>query len=459
MSLECADNTGGGSPLPQLGPAPAPSLSDHRLDLAAPWDQLLAITDNVDRLELASVKRALWTKYKSSFTGTAKENVCSKKSICEKMRVEYTVIGDKPPQGYPLYICLHGGGGTLPSINDSQWCHMQVYYQNSVSVGVYVAPRGITDTWNLHFVAESYELYDRLITYMILCHDVDPNRVYLLGFSAGGDGVFQVTPRMADRWAAANMSSGHPNGVSMVNLYHVPFVIQVGEHDTAYNRNRVGAEYGVKLDELQQKHPDGYVHECWVHQDKGHNTYKDNDEHQHVYPVICDLRAWLESGHCMSVQRDTNAVSWVSQRRRDPIPAHLIWDVSTRAFRSPLYDYKGLTAPGDLFYWIDIGGKKSGTCNATRIEAHVDRDSNSVHVMNESECGSWVRILISDRMLDTSCEVKIVVGVHEFRVTLCSSLATMVRTLLERSDPNFMFESEIILSKGASGQWEISGTI
>ena len=77
---------------------------------------------------------------------------------------------------------------------------------------------------------------------MILCHSVDPNRVYLLGYSAGGDGVYQITPRMADRWAGANMSAGHPNGVGLVNLYHVPFVIQVGECDSAYNRNKVGGD-------------------------------------------------------------------------------------------------------------------------------------------------------------------------------------------------------------------------
>ena len=460
MSLECADNTEGGPPSPQLGPPPtASSFDDERLGLAAPWDQLLTSTKTVDEIELASVKQSLWTKYKSYFTCNAKENVCSKNSICEKMKIGYSVIGDKPPQGYPLYICLHGGGGTLPPINDSQWHDMQGYYRDSVSAGVYVAPRGITDTWNLHFVKESYELYDKLITYMILCHDVDPNRVYLLGFSAGGDGVYQITPRMADRWAAANMSSGHPNGVRMINLYHVPFLIQVGEHDTAYNRCQVGAEYGGKLDELQERHPDGYLHDCWVHQNKGHN-FKDNDENQQASPVICDLKAWLEknSGQCQSVERDTNAIAWVSQHRRNPIPSHLIWDVSTRASRTPLYNCKGVTAPSDLFYWIDIGRQKGEKCDATLIEVCVDRDSNSVHVVSESECGTWVRILISDRMLHTRKEVKIIVGVHEFKVTLYSSLATMVRTLLERGDPNFMFESEIVLSKGASEQWDISGT-
>ena len=132
---------------------------------------------------------------------------------------------------YPLYITLHGGGDWTPEDNDGQWFGMFQYYKEAVQNGIYVACRGITDTWDLHFRPESYPLYDRLIQAMISLYRADPNRVYLLGFSAGGDGVYQITPRMADRFAAANMSSGHPNGISMRNLMNCPFSIQVGVRD------------------------------------------------------------------------------------------------------------------------------------------------------------------------------------------------------------------------------------
>ena len=85
---------------------------------------------------------------------------------------------------------------------------------------------------------------------MILFHGVDPNRVYILGFSAGGDGVYQITPRMTDRFAAANMSAGHPNGVKLENLYDMPLQLQVGIEDAAYNRNKVTAEYDLLLGKL-----------------------------------------------------------------------------------------------------------------------------------------------------------------------------------------------------------------
>ena len=43
-------------------------------------------------------------------------------------------------------------------------------------------------------------MYDRLIENMILFENVDPNRVYFLGYSAGGDGVYQIAPRLVEKY-------------------------------------------------------------------------------------------------------------------------------------------------------------------------------------------------------------------------------------------------------------------
>lgn len=82
--------------------------------------------------------------------------------------------------------------------------------------------------------------------------EVNPDKVYLLGYSAGGDGVWRMAPRMADRWAAASMMAGHPGEVSQVNLRNVPFMIWMGEYDGAYDRNKLAVEKGRVMDSLQQ---------------------------------------------------------------------------------------------------------------------------------------------------------------------------------------------------------------
>ena len=52
--------------------------------------------------------------------------------------------------------------------------------------------------------------------------------LYVLGYSAGGDGVYQLAPRLADRWAAAGMMAGNPNDASPLNLRNLGFALHVG---------------------------------------------------------------------------------------------------------------------------------------------------------------------------------------------------------------------------------------
>ena len=80
-------------------------------------------------------------------------------------------------------------------------------------------------------IKEADDLFDRMIADMVLDRGVDPSRVYLIGYSAGGDGVFQLAPRLSDRFAAAAMwCAGHPNGGDAPEGLQEPAVfLYVGE--------------------------------------------------------------------------------------------------------------------------------------------------------------------------------------------------------------------------------------
>ena len=194
------------------------------------------------------------------------------------MRFFFDVKGDPDESGYPLYIALHGGGEASEAENDAQWYSMYGYYRESVDHGIYVACRGMEDVWNMHSLPEALAMYDRIIEDMVLLKNADSNRVYLLGFSAGGDGVYETTPRMADRFAAANMSSGHPNQVSLLNVANVPFQIQVGVRDyfsKAAKRCVRGAAFEQILGDYHDAYGFGYEHRVLVHVPEGHN-FNDN---------------------------------------------------------------------------------------------------------------------------------------------------------------------------------------
>ena len=153
-----------------------------------------------------------------------------------KMPIWWKVYGNKPADGRSLYISLHGGGGAPAATNNQQWENQKRLYEPAE--GVYLCPRAITDTWDLHFRPESDGFYEQIIQMAVVFLDVNPNKVYIMGYSAGGDGVWRIAPRMADHWAAASMMAGHPGDVSLLPLRNLPFMIWCGALDDAYNRNK-----------------------------------------------------------------------------------------------------------------------------------------------------------------------------------------------------------------------------
>ncbi len=344
------------------------------------------------------------------------------------MRYTVQVIGDMPENGYPLYIAMHGGGsGDTPEVNDEQWDEMKDYYSAALDCGVYVAVRGVRDTWDTHFNPESYPLYDRLIRYMILTQNVNPNRVYLEGFSAGGDGVYAIANRMTDRFAAANMSSGHPNGISMVNLYNMPIQLQAGEFDDEYDRNRVTAEYGLKLDALQAEYG-GYEHRTLIHYDCGHN-YEDY-EPTHI-PVMADVAAWLNNGDRTTVDVDSFPPDYMDDFIRDPYPTSIIWDLSTRADTRETETFYYMSAP----YTTNEGMIKvtSAGDNAFAIEAE--------------EVNGEFSIMLNEYMVDFSRPVTFIINEEETTLNLTPDMAVLAATTEDRGDPWYQFEAMVTFTK------------
>ena len=152
---------------------------------------------------------------------------------------------------------MHGGGGAPAAVNDSKWQNQIRLYDPEGSL--YIAPRAPTDTWNLWHEAHIDGLFDRLIENCIAIHGVNPDRVYIMGYSAGGDGVYQIGPRMADRWAAAAMMAGHPNEAKPESLRNLPFALQVGGQDAAFKRNEICQQWADQLTALAKAHEDSYV--------------------------------------------------------------------------------------------------------------------------------------------------------------------------------------------------------
>lgn len=383
--------------------------------------------------DIENARKYIWQEYVNQVKndGTRAAEVENRAMTFGEATMKYGILvkGEPEENGYPVYIALHGGGQSdTPDINNSQWVQMGSYYRDSVKNGIYVWPRGVRDTWDCHFNPESYPLYDRLIGNLIVFYGADPNKIYLTGFSAGGDGVYAVAAKMADRFAAANMSAGHPNGLPLWNLYNMPIQLQVGENDDAYERNICTAQYGLLLDEYREQLGGGYEHNTYVHKGFGHNFH---DNMGALQKVMEDNGAWLETGESPVVETDTNAVHFLRQYVREPLPERVVWDLSQRADQRT----------GESFYWL----RADRQLTEGRIVVSFNRETNSINV-EECSVNGEITVLLNNDMLDLFAPVTVNTPAGSDTVTVTPELDLLYETTAERGDYNYQFAARITIS-------------
>ena len=392
-------------------------------------------THEVDKMKNEEIKQ-LKKNIISEITETARKDGSRLKEIEEKkmyfgdvcMKYEYSVIGEPGENGYPFYIALHGGGGgDTPDVNDQQWDVMQMYYKDSVENGIYLAPRGVRDTCDCHSNPESFPLYERLLSNFFLHYNIDPNRVYMLGYSAGGDGTMLVTPVMADRFAAGNESAGYTAERNYTNLYNMPLQFQVGENDYFYNRNVLFAKCVRIYEDLKARFGDGYESRFYMHFDRGHG-FVDYDEHRKEYWVMKDVTKWYENGDRTAVKVNSNAVDYINQYTRNPLPEKIVWDLS---YRQPMMK-------ANSFYWLNAEKtEKDGI-----VVARIEKETNSV-IFESIKEGTKINVLLHEDLFDLESEINVVLPQKSYKVKPEISVDVMKETFAERFDPNFCFAGKI----------------
>lgn len=302
------------------------------------------------------------------------------KAADKTMKCVGKLYGEAEAGKRALYISMHGGGGAPTRVNDQQWNNqIQLYVPKE---GWYVAPRAPSDTWNLWHEGHIDALFSRLIEDMVALKGVDPNRVYLMGYSAGGDGVYQLAPRLADWFGAATMMAGHPNDATADGLYNLPFRIYMGGRDAAYKRNEVAAQWGDQLAKLQ-KERGGYEHKVTIYPEMGH---------------------WMN-------KKDAEAVPWMATKTRKAWPQKVIWGKSGKR--------------SERFYWL--GGKPKGVVFASIKGQEV--------TVKGAEDAALI-LYLNDELLNLDEPVKVIVDCKEVHHGRVKRTAEAIRkSLKQRLDP------------------------
>ncbi|MBM3848855.1 MAG: hypothetical protein FJ396_01485 [Verrucomicrobia bacterium] len=296
-------------------------------------------------------------------------------------------FGKAPTGQRSLWISMHGGGGAPKEVNDRQWQNQIRLYEPAE--GFYVAPRAPTDTWNLWHEGHIDPMFQRLIDDYVAVRGVSPDRVYLMGYSAGGDGVWQLAPRMADRFAAASMMAGHPNEASLLGLRNLPFAIFMGGNDAAYNRNRIAAERGAELERLAREDAGGYVHQVKIYEGLGH---------------------WMN-------KKDAEGVPWMAGFVRKAWPTKVVWQQDDVVHRR--------------FYWLQVPAEVP-IGDRARLVARVEGQE----IVLRGDVPARLRLRLSDRLLDLDQPVRVLAnGQVRFSGKVTRQARAMLASLDERADP------------------------
>ena len=353
--------------------------------------------NSLSKIQAQRLQEKLYTDYKEGLLLSRDAEMKARliKVNNREIKFDLKFFGDRSENGWELYFNLHGGGQTTKDENDRNWNRHKTLYE--LKNGILFTPRSPTNTWNMWHQSHVDTFFNRIIQNMIAFHDVDPNRIYLMGRSAGGDGVYQLAPRMADRFAAAAMSAGHPNEASPLGLRNIPFAIHMGELDHRYNRNKVAVDWGNQLRALQKNDPGGYKYFVKIYMGKPH---------------------WMDN-------LEASALIWMSDFVRNPYPKKIIWRQDDVLH--------------ERFYWL----KNINPSLGDLIEAEIDGQIININSSNVSD----IIIQLNDNFIDM--DKKVVVNYHGkilYNGYVSRNEDIIKTSIVEYGDPQSVYYGQISLA-------------
>ena len=335
-------------------------------------------------------RQVVWKSIQRAAKGSSLEKDFGKNQVHNgDLRSPYTIkkVGKRPANGWPLFIAMHGGGGVPKKFNDSQWRHMQIYYrdQKSVEGYKYLALRAPTDSWNGFYTGYIYPLIMNLIRQFLLFGDVNPDRVFVMGYSHGGYGAFAIGPTLADRFAAVHASASAPTGAETqaCNLRNTIFTFMVGERDTAYGRLSRCQGFAKQIEKLRGERTDIYPVTFEFKKGYGHGGLPDRDKIKTMYPAV-----------------------------RNATPKDLTWNVAGGHVRD--------------HFWLHVpqGGSSQS------VKAQIEGNTVQLATTGIEE----VNLVLDSRHLDFDQPVEIKVGDQTTKVTLTPNLQALCDSMLRRGD-------------------------
>lgn len=177
--------------------------------------------------------------------------------------------GQRPSEGYPLFLYLHGSGP-----KDAEWStglKLGLMFDDAPSV--YFIPQipqeGVYYRW---WQKAKIYAWNRLLRQAFLTDSINPNRIYFLGISEGGYGSQRLAAYYADYLAAAGpMAGGEPlQNAPAENYMNLGYSMLTGAKDYGFYRHVLTQYTKEALDSLEHLYPGKYKHRIELIPEMGH---------------------------------------------------------------------------------------------------------------------------------------------------------------------------------------------
>lgn len=303
-----------------------------------------------------------------------------------RMNFYLGVKGEKPKNGYPVFLYLHGSGP-----RDGEWATgLRLARTFDDGPSMYIVPQIPQEgEWYRWWQRSKQWTWEKILRIILSMPEVDKSRVYVFGISEGGYGSQRLASFYADYWAAAGpMAGGEPlKNAPVENLGNVAFSFLTGDHDLTFYRAQLTYTTGQKLDSMQRIFPDEYKHRVELIRGRGHSI-----DYSPTTP-------------------------WLAQHKRNAQPSHFIWEnfemdglkrnafynlevlKETEAFRTQ-YEF---TANEDNSIDIKVDAIEYST---TWKDPHWGIDMLFSKKLTPAAHGH-IRVYLSDKLVNLSKKVKI----------------------------------------------------
>ena len=322
---------------------------------------------------------------------------------------------------------LHGGGEGAGSAGEAagNWGvpkHMCIYPQGNLSWG---------DTWNTAF-GERYLL--TLIEIAKARYEIDPDRVYVMGFSMGGTGSWFLAGRHPDLLAGAIPAHGvlmaervkkaDPDAVGMVqhgfipNVRNLPVYFYTGMKD-------VNCEPGTfryawrAIEQLIEDDPKGYS--------------------------LVKFQLHENLAHSFPPGEPGKGIKYVTAKKRDTFPRELFWEYAEAPFPLSGSD-KIKRRVKHWFYWLRCLDPR----DMMQVRAKVSKSGsdNEIDLEVTGSIADDFTIYLNDQMIDVAKETVVRENGKEiYRGRPKPDFATVFDSLDARLDRSMVFDRKIDLAR------------